>query len=360
MALKIVRNDITQMDTEAIVNTANEEPVIGKGCDYAIYTAAGIDELLEYRKENIGHVDEGEVFITPGFELAARYIIHIVSPKYIKDDEKNEKKLYESYMKGLVLAYENGVESIAIPLISSGSYGYPKEEAARIAITAINEFLTKYNMLVYLVVFDEESNAAVKKKYSDIDEYIDNNYVSEKIHEESHFLGAMMHMAQPMGMAESKKHSRSVFGKKEAIADREICMCDELEEAVFDEEHENMLNERMKHLADSFSEYLLYIISSKGMENAQVYKRALVDKKTFSKIKNNVEYHPQKITALCLCVGAQLNLDETKDMLARAGYALSPCDKTDVIFSYFIENQIYDMIEIDIQLEEHGLSCIIA
>lgn len=139
MALKIVRNDITQMDTEAIVNTANEEPIIGSGCDYAIYTAAGADELLEYRKENIGHVDEGEVFITPGFELAARYIIHIVSPKYIKDDEKNEKKLYESYMKGLVLAYENGVESIAIPLISSGSYGYPKEEAARIAITAINE-----------------------------------------------------------------------------------------------------------------------------------------------------------------------------------------------------------------------------
>ena len=87
---------------------------------------------------------------------------------------------------------------------------------------------------------------------------------------------------------------------------------------------------------------------------------AIVDKKVFSKIKNNPDYHPQKLTALCLCVGAKLNMDETRDLLARAGYALSPCDKTDVIFAYFIENEIYDMIELDIQLEEHGQPCIIS
>ena len=132
------------------------------------------------------------------------------------------------------------------------------------------------------------------------------------------------------------------------------------EEPAFEEEHESRLEERMKHLSDTFSEYLLYIIEEKQMANAEVYKRALVDKKTFSKIKNNADYHPQKLTALCLCVGASLNLDETKDLLARAGYALSPCDKTDVIFSYFIENGIFDMIGIDIQLEGHGLPCIIA
>ena len=116
----------------------------------------------------------------------------------------------------------------------------------------------------------------------------------------------------------------------------------------------------MRHLSDTFSEYLLYLIREKQMENAEVYKRAIVDKKIFSKIKNNPDYHPQKLTALCLCVGAKLNLDESKDLLARAGYALSPCDKTDIIFSYFIENEIYDMIELDIQLEEHGLPCIIS
>ena len=120
------------------------------------------------------------------------------------------------------------------------------------------------------------------------------------------------------------------------------------------------LEERMKHLSDTFSEYLLYLIHNKHMENADVYKRAIVDKKTFSKIKNNKDYHPQKLTALCLCVGAKLNLDESIDLLARAGYALSPCDKTDIIFSFFIENEIYDMIELDIQLEEHGLPCIIS
>jgi hypothetical protein len=128
----------------------------------------------------------------------------------------------------------------------------------------------------------------------------------------------------------------------------------------FYEEHEEKLSERMKHLSDTFSEYLLYLIKSRGLTNAEVYKKAIVDKKVFSKIKNNPNYHPQKMTAMCLCVGAQLNLDETKDLLARAGYALSPCDKTDVIFSYFIENEIYDMIELDIQLEEHGQKCLIS
>lgn len=95
------------------------------------------------------------------------------------------------------------------------------------------------------------------------------------------------------------------------------------------------------------------------MDHVAVYKRAIVDKKIFSRIKNNVDYHPQKLTVLCLCVGAMLNLDETKDLLAKAKYALSPCDKTDIIFLFFIENRNYDMVELDIQLEEHGLPCII-
>lgn len=128
----------------------------------------------------------------------------------------------------------------------------------------------------------------------------------------------------------------------------------------FETEHESRLEERMRHMSDTFSEYLMYLIQERNMENAEVWKRAIVDRKIFSKIKNNASYHPNKLTALCLCVGAKLNMDETRDLLARAGYALSPCDKTDIIFSYFIENGIYDMIELDIQLEEHGLPCIIS
>lgn len=145
----------------------------------------------------------------------------------------------------------------------------------------------------------------------------------------------------------------------ECCLESPICMSDAME-ADFYEEHQPKLQERMEHMSDTFSEYLLYLIKEKGLTNAEVYKRAIVDKKLFSKIKNNAEYHPQKMTAMCLCVGARLNMDETKDLLARAGYALSPCDKTDVIFSYFIENEIYDMIELDIQLEEHGLKCLIS
>ena len=128
----------------------------------------------------------------------------------------------------------------------------------------------------------------------------------------------------------------------------------------FTEELYRKLSLRVSHVEDSFSDYLMFLIGSKGMSNAEVYKRALVDKKVFSKIKNNPDYHPQKLTAMCLCIGAKLNLDESRDLLARAGYALSPCDKTDIIFQYFIEKGIYDMIELDIQLEEYGQPCIIA
>ncbi|MBQ8040057.1 MAG: RNase III inhibitor, partial [Lachnospiraceae bacterium] len=115
----------------------------------------------------------------------------------------------------------------------------------------------------------------------------------------------------------------------------------------------------MQHMSDTFQEYLLYLIKEKGMTNSEVYRRAIITKQLFSKIKLNAKYHPDKSTAMRLCVGAKLNLDETKDLLARAGYALSPCDKRDIIFSFFIEHEVYDMIEIDIALEEHGLACFI-
>ena len=138
-------------------------------------------------------------------------------------------------------------------------------------------------------------------------------------------------------------------------------LADDVGEVSFDDVLDaSRLDERMKHLSDTFSQYLMFLIKEKGLSNVDVYKRAIVDKKVFSKIKNHPDYQPQKLTALCLCIGARLNLDETRDLLARAGYALSPCDKTDIIFSYFIENHIYDMIELDIRLEEHGLPCVIS
>lgn len=407
MPFRIVRNDITKMNTEAIVNTANDHVSVGTGCDSAVYKAAGYDELLKYREDNIGFVAEGGAFITPGFKLKAKYIIHAVSPLYMGGDQGEEEKLRSCYRKSLQIAKENGIKSISFPLISTGGFGYPKEEGMRIAVDEINAFLLSNEMDIFLVVFDTKATQLGEKIYSGLEAYIDHNYVKEAREEEygdAYF--SSMRPSEPgydrylsnaqmverrtrrnaeaqkrelsdssvksvppvsaVPKAEKQSFTGSIFKKKKTkdiVLDKALSInecCDEAPFFDFEEQHESKLQERMRHMSDTYSEYLMYLIQERNMENAEVWKRAIVDKKIFSKIKNNVNYHTNKLTALCLCVGAKLNLDESKDLLARAGYALSPCDKTDIIFSYFIENEIYDMIELDIQLEEHGLPCIIS
>lgn len=429
MSFKIVRNDITKMTTEAIVNTANAEPVVGVGCDSAVYKAAGFDELLAYRKDRIGSVPEGEVFLTPGFALPAKYIIHAVSPLYRDGGQQEEEKLRSCYRKSLALAAQHGIRSVAFPLIATGSFGYPREEGMRIAIDEIHAFLLTHEMEIILVVFGESAVRMGRQIDPDLESYIDRNYVGRKTEEEYGSYNRRPRpgfrpaaTAQPSGSFPApgapapgasrpgapapnapdsgasrpadaaprpagrprrrpssilpglgwfkKDTKRTEEAPFDDAAFEKAATCDESFEseasgtAAFDdsafEELENRLNERMKHMSDTFSQYLLFLIREKGLENADVYKSAIVDKKVFSKIKNHPDYHPQKLTALCLCIGARLNLDETRDLLARAGYALSPCDKTDIIFSYFIENHIYDMIELDIRLEEHGLPCVIS
>ena len=407
MPFKIVRNDITKMNTEAIVNTANDHVSVGTGCDSAVYKAAGYDELLKYREDNIGFVAEGGAFITPGFKLKAKYIIHAVSPLYMGGDQGEEEKLRSCYRKSLQIAKENGIKSISFPLISTGGFGYPKEEGMRIAVDEINAFLLSNEMDIFLVVFDTKATQLGEKIYPGLEAYIDHNYVKEAREEEygDAYFGSMrpsepgydrylsnaqmverrtrrnaeaqkrelsdfsvksVPSVSAVPKAEKQSFTGSIFKKKKTkdiVLDEALSInecCDEAPLFDFEEQHESKLQERMHHMSDTYSEYLMYLIQERNMENAEVWKRAIVDKKIFSKIKNNVNYHPNKLTALCLCVGAKLNLDESKDLLARAGYALSPCDKTDIIFSYFIENEIYDMIELDIQLEEHGLPCIIS
>lgn len=368
MPLKIVRNDITKMQTEAVVNAANENPIYSTGCDSAIYLAAGEQELLKYRREHIGYRKEGEVFITPGFNLYAKYIIHAVSPLYIDGNQGEEKLLRKCYKDSLFLAAQNNIKSIAFPLISTGGFHYPKEEAMRVAVDEINSFLLNYSMDVFLVVFDTKSTLLGEKIYPELEAYIDHNYVCEHREKEygDRYYGSVRKSdagyEEYANIQKDLEKRRPVRASIFKSTDKKSARYDDFEnyeenyEIGFDE---SALNERMQHISDTFSQYLMYLIQSKGMDNVEVYKRAIVDKKMFSKLKNNPDYHPQKITALCLCVGAKLNIDETRDLLARAGYALSPCDKTDIIFKFFIEKEIYDMIEIDIQLEEHGLPCII-
>ena len=397
MPFKIVRNDITKMKVDAVVNTANEAPIYSSGVDCAIYKAAGEKKLLKLR-EAIGYMDEGEVAITPGLKLPAKYIIHAVSPLYLDGNEGEEDKLRSCYRKSLELAYEKKCKSIAFPLISTGSFGYPKEEGMRIAIDEINGFLLKKDMLVYLVVFGGDSTKLGRNLYPDLKEYIDNNYVEEKYESEYSFRGfrleekssrcarrsilateesSMQAKASSVAEESSMQAKASSVTQDASVADEampimanasmsDFADCEDdmwagLEDYdEFIDQKESAIKERMKHLSDTFTEYLIYIIGQKGLSNVDVYKRAILDKRQFSKIKNNKDYHPDKGTALRLCVGAKLNLDETKDLLARAGYALSPCDKRDIIFSYFIERGVYDVMEIDITLEEYGLPCFIA
>ena len=411
MALKIVRNDITKMECDAIVNTANEDPIVGAGCDTAIYTAAGYDELLKYRTEEIGHVNQGDVFVTPAFKLPYKCIIHAVSPVFSGGENGEEKLLRSCYSKSLNLALDNDVKSIAFPLISTGSFGYPKEEGLSIAIDEINKFLLKHDMLVYIVVFSREATRLGERLYPELEKYINENYVEEMseyeyddlyIHEDSSRddilrecmileseeskpsnprpgnlrRGNLMNSPNapalygfrrydiakeaPILPGSELKSEPKVGSKSELKSEPESTLKSKpkskqpssknvtdnilLDSAIeIDSEQLSSLEERMRHLTDTFSEYLLYLIEEKGYKNSDVYTRAWVDKKVFSKIKTNPDYHPQKNTVMCLCIGAMLNLDESKDLLARAGYALSPCSKTDFIFSFYIDNKLYDM-----------------
>lgn len=359
MPLKIVRNDICKMNTEAIVNTAHDHPAVGTGCDYAIYTAAGYDKLLQYRREKIGYVPEGEVFLTPAFDLPCKYIIHAVSPLYVDGKSGEEEKLRACYRKSLELALENDIRTIAFPLIGTGGFGYPKEEGFRIAADEINAFLTRHDMTVYLVVFGRKSTMIGNRLLDNLESYIDAKYVEDRHDEEytdnkKQVVSSLMEGMLQDGLSreEAKREIQKLYALGNARRSR-------IEENALISEPAALLDEKISHASDTFSQYLLYLIASKGMSYPSVYQRACIDKKVFSRLKNDPNSHPKKITAMCLCIGAMLTLEQSRDLLARAGYALSPCDKQDIIFSYFIENGIYDMIDLDIALENHGLDCLI-
>ena len=182
MALKIIRNNIVNMCTDAIVNTANPKPIVGSGCDSAIYETAGYDKLLDFRKKNIGEVDEGNSFVTPAFDLKAMYIIHTVSPMYKDGSFGEEEKLRNCYRSSLLMAAEYGCKSISFPVVSTGSFGYPKEEGMNIAVEEINDFLASHDMDVYLVVFDDDNTEIGRRIYPGLEEKI--NSLEAKIEHE--------------------------------------------------------------------------------------------------------------------------------------------------------------------------------
>lgn len=323
MPFQIVRNDITKMKTDAVVNAANSRLLRGSGVCGAIFNAAGASQLTA-ECNKIGRCEVGSAVITNGFRLS-KYIIHTVGPVW-KGGHLGEKHRLEScYKNVLKLAYENKAESIAIPLISAGVYGYPKDKALKVAIESIisSEFLTELD--IYLVLFDKTS-VIQGKKYSQVQEFIDDNYI------------------------ESYPYSRKEFGN-DAI-EQESISYEYSEPDCCMQPYASDVEDALRILDESFSEALLRMIDKKGLKDSDVYKKANIDRKLFSKIRNNKDYKPRKNTVIAFAIALELSLEETNTFLAKAGYVLSHSSKADIIIEYFITIKNYDIFEINETLFE--------
>lgn len=338
MPIQIVRNDITKMKVDAIVTTADRKLGAGGGVNGAIHRAAGF--MLGMAARKLGGCEIGEAKITCGYDLPCRYVIHTVSPVW-HGTEEERKQLASCYRESLKIAQAHHCRSIAFPLIAAGAHGCPAAEAMHIATDAIQQFLLQSvpdnDLQVYLVVFTKAGLLAGSKLFSDIRQYIDDCYVEE-------------HWDARRERARGKYEQAAAFHEEDSAACSMPCAPAPMLEAW----NPHSLEDALRQLDESFSQMLQRLIKERGMKNADCYKKANIDKKLFSKIINNVHYKPKKTTALALAVALELPLEETKELLMKAGLALSHSDKFDVIVEYFIMNGRYDIFEINEILYEFG------
>ena len=355
MPLEIVRNDITKMKVDVIVNSAHPTPEVGGGVDYAIHRAAGPELIVERKK--IGDIATGTAFITPGFKLPAKYVVHTVGPIWQEGKKGQREQLADCYKNSLQLAIDNDCTSIAFPLISAGVFACPAEIAIATAVQAIREFLAEHEISVYLVIFDRKAFKISSSLFDDVQNYLDENYVETLMDEEEaqrekrreflqmdetpEYAAAEAMLAAPMGKMSVPKRVAKRAKEKSAAQKKTRSLSD-------------LLNE----VDDTFSEALLRLIDAKGKTDPDVYKRANIDRKHFSKIRNKPDYQPSKATALALSIALELNLDETKDFIGRAGYAISHSNKMDIIVEYFIEREEYDIFTINETLFAFGQPCL--
>ena len=334
MPFEIVRNDITKMKVDAIVNAANNSLLGGGGVDGAIHRAAGRELLEECRA--LGGCATGQAKITKGYKLPAKYVIHTVGPVWNGGNHHERELLTSCYVKSLELALQYNCESIAFPMISTGVYGYPKDEAMEVAVDVVSHFLLSHDIMVYLVVFGKESLLAGQKLFRDIQSYIDDVYVDEHVDK----------------YRESARARKIIYNAPSASfrddADMEL-MAPMAAECAPD------WDEMLKKADEGFSQTLLRLIDERGMTDAQCYKNANVDRKLFSKIRSNPEYRPSKPTAVAFAIALKLDLPETKTLLEKAGFAMSHSSKFDIILEYFILHQNYDVYQINEVLFEYDL-----
>lgn len=425
MALQIVRNNIINVSADAIVNTANPKVAVGPGVDQAIYEAAGWDCLLADR-EKIGEMKPGQVAYTPAYDLNAKYIIHAIGPAWRGGSYGERETVALCYSRSLALAADLGCESIAFPLMATGTYGFPKDEALKIAIREISDFLLTHEMEVLLVVYDKESFEVSGRLFTDIKSYIEEPEILLAEEQRSAYRDEVSRrqenrmepdsLSRPLESGrlsnernrlldrgrrleeerENRARKRSLFRRRSKedseafesseadsnlmgagtpVTDEEATLSDfsilEKSKSIGSATEPQMsfpsegktggyvantmpfptekmsLEERLKHLDKTFQEYLFMLIDRKGFEDTEVYKRANIDRKHFSKIRSNKDYKPSKKTALALAIALELGLDETRDLLSRAGLALSPSSTFDKIVEYCIDNGEYDIYEIN-------------
>lgn len=335
MPLQIIRNDITKMSVDAIVNAANTSLLGGGGVDGCIHRAAGPELLAEC--STLHGCETGNAKITKGYRLPCKYVIHAVGPRW-RDGKHREQELLEScYRTSLNLAKENGCQSVAFPLISSGIYGYPKDQALKVAVDTISTFLLENEMMVYIVIFDRKAYQISGKLFADIAAYIDDRYVDEHTDPRSERLRRMsaFRMEEPMPCESS------------------VCDEDAIEQLIppvsvaAAPKKAATLDDALEQIDESFSEMLLRKIDERGMTDAQCYKKANIDRKLFSKIRSDKLYKPSKPTAIAFAIALELSLDETRDMLMKAGFALSHSNKFDIIIEFFISMGNYNVFEIN-------------
>lgn len=316
MPLKIIQKDITLMKVDAIVNAANHTLLGGGGVDGCIHRKAGADLLEECR--TLGGCNTGEAKITGAYNLPSKYVIHTVGPVYEGGQRGERELLYSCYKASLEIASKKGLSSVAFPLISSGVYGYPKREAFEVATQAITDFLRENDMLVYIVIFDKSSFEVPSELFENVKSYIDTH----------------------LDVCDMCCRDECLFLTKQV-------QCASVSMGVNEDDVPEELVQRLKEKDESFSKMLLRKIDEKGIKDSECYKKANVDRKLFSKIRTDANYRPGKATVLAFAISLELSLDETSEMLMKAGFAFSHSRVSDLIVEYFISNGIYDVFKIN-------------
>lgn len=357
MPLEIVRNDITKMKVDAIVNAANSDLQKGGGVCGAIFAAAGA-EMLQAECDLIGRCDVGEAVLTSGGNLPAGFIIHTAGPVWHGGHSDEERLLRSCYANSLALAAAHGFKTLAFPLISSGIYGYPKDLALAVAVSAIGEFLLEHELMVYLAVYDKASVVLSENLFSAIAQFIDDNYVDEHQHFERN--RSVSERFCQTDYIRYEPDSSTAGVATQPVKPGKISL-DDVARAPAKTEKRNLepvvmapakkgkrsLEEAVSHLGESFSQRLLRLIDEKGLTDVETYRRANIDRKLFSKVRGGKDYNPSKATAIAFAIALKLNFDDTRDLLGTAGYFLSSGSKFDVIIAYFIEEGVYSIHEIN-------------